>query len=318
MSAPARTRHDLRVLLVEDDEGLAGLFADALHRASYRVTCVTTAEEALAESEYDILVTDEELGSRIRGIDLLELLCARNSPAPFIVISGHHDLDHCRRAMRLGAVDFLAKPFDLSDLVDAVRVAAERITTSSRVGVFARVYPRDEELADRSLRELGAFLMERGLGPAHRTRIASAAAQVLEYLRGEGCFGAAALDAEVDDHHVTMDIAAAVDREHDLPEHRAMIERARALAEDLELRKLPGRRSVSLAFELAPVGFEEDALDLADADYLRPHTIDSLIDVLCSGRCDESHLVPSTMAPTVGRLLSHSRQNAAAEVPQWS
>jgi FixJ family two-component response regulator len=55
------------------------------------------------------------------GLKLQEELHARNIHWPTVLITGHGDIDACRRAFRNGAVDFLTKPVDEQDLIDAIQ-----------------------------------------------------------------------------------------------------------------------------------------------------------------------------------------------------
>ncbi|MCZ4282940.1 response regulator [Kiloniella laminariae] len=59
----------------------------------------------------------------LSGLKLQERLVAANSDWPIIVISGHGDINACRQAFRNGAVDFLSKPIDEQDLIDAIQKA---------------------------------------------------------------------------------------------------------------------------------------------------------------------------------------------------
>lgn len=57
----------------------------------------------------------------ISGLKLQEQLAARGVDWPTVVISGHGDIEACRRAFRNGAMDFLSKPVDEQDLIDAIQ-----------------------------------------------------------------------------------------------------------------------------------------------------------------------------------------------------
>ncbi|WP_240633965.1 response regulator transcription factor [Caulobacter flavus] len=60
---------------------------------------------------------------KMSGLDLQETLAARGVRAPVIVMTGHADVPMTVRAMKAGAVDFLAKPFRDQDMIDAVTAA---------------------------------------------------------------------------------------------------------------------------------------------------------------------------------------------------
>jgi FixJ family two-component response regulator len=59
------------------------------------------------------------------GLKLQELLEAQAIDWPVIIISGHGDIEACRRAFRNGAVDYLSKPVDEQDLIDAIQKAQQ-------------------------------------------------------------------------------------------------------------------------------------------------------------------------------------------------
>jgi len=59
------------------------------------------------------------------GLKLQELLAGQEVDWPVIIISGHGDIEACRRAFRNGAVDYLSKPVDEQDLIDAIQKAQQ-------------------------------------------------------------------------------------------------------------------------------------------------------------------------------------------------
>ncbi len=117
------------VLLAEDDRSLRLILTTALEEAGFAVEAVATRralQERLDHGLGDVLVTDVLMpdGS---GLDLLPEIAARRPDLKTIVISAHSTLSTAIAATRGGAFDYLAKPFDLDSLVDAVqRALAER------------------------------------------------------------------------------------------------------------------------------------------------------------------------------------------------
>ncbi len=126
-----RLRADDRplVLLAEDDRSLRLVLTTALEEAGFAVEAVATRtalQERLGRGLGDVLVTDVLMpdGS---GLDLLPEIAARRPDLKTIVISAHSTLSTAIAATRGGAFDYLAKPFDLDSLIDAVqRALAER------------------------------------------------------------------------------------------------------------------------------------------------------------------------------------------------
>jgi len=107
-----------RILVVDDDHEMCELLRSQLTRRDFDVRTHASAEQALGELaayEIDAVVTDV----RMRGIDGIQL-CARlhqNRPdVPVLVITAFGSLDTAVAAIRAGAYDFLAKPFEVEEL----------------------------------------------------------------------------------------------------------------------------------------------------------------------------------------------------------
>jgi two-component system, NtrC family, nitrogen regulation response regulator NtrX len=112
------------VLLVEDDEAIRDLVEAVLEDEGHRVRCARTGAEALwmaCEQQPDLILTDIWLG-RESGAAFIETY--RQCPgahARVVLLSGMTGL--AEEAARLGAADYLLKPFDLDQLVSAVAMA---------------------------------------------------------------------------------------------------------------------------------------------------------------------------------------------------
>lgn len=108
----------VRTLVVEDEETLRELFARVLHGAGYEVTCVHSASEAiqcLENAEFDIVLGDVHLPDK-SGMELLDEILARLPDMPVILITGNGNVEMARQALEHGAVDFLTKPLQVSEL----------------------------------------------------------------------------------------------------------------------------------------------------------------------------------------------------------
>ena len=141
----------MKILIVEDDEQLRGVIAEAASMDGYRATGVPSAEDAIARLEqetFDILVTDVSLPG-MSGLDLLQQCRLTHPNIVTIVITAHGTIDVAVEAMKRGATDFLVKPFELATLLVAIRVAATRVpktfarrsTDSAAVGIIAESRP---------------------------------------------------------------------------------------------------------------------------------------------------------------------------------
>src|SRR5688572_6505478 len=102
-----------RILVVDDEPGVRAGLGEVLRRGGFAVTPVGTAEEALAvlgRETVDLLVTDLRLPG-LSGLDLLRALRDGGRATPAVVITAHGTIEDAVAAMKLGALDFLTKPF---------------------------------------------------------------------------------------------------------------------------------------------------------------------------------------------------------------
>ena len=114
------------VFVVDDDPSIRESLSLLLSSAGYGVKTFASAKKFL-ESERGIpspacLVLDVKMPG-LSGLDLQKELKSRNSFLPIIFITGHGDIPMSVQAMKKGAVDFLPKPFDDDEILDAVKAA---------------------------------------------------------------------------------------------------------------------------------------------------------------------------------------------------
>jgi two-component system response regulator FlrC len=117
-----------RILVVDDEPGMRAGLAEVLRRAGFQVDLAGAAEEALARLQaggVDLLVTDLRLPG-LSGIDLLRDLRGAGIETPTVVITGHGTIEDAVAAMKLGAIDFLTKPFSPADLLHLATGTLER------------------------------------------------------------------------------------------------------------------------------------------------------------------------------------------------
>jgi two-component system KDP operon response regulator KdpE len=115
---------DAKILIVEDEEQLARMLRSNLIQAGYGVTAAKSGMEALEQiilHEFGVVLLDLGLPD-MDGKDLISQLRAV-SPAPVIVISARESEKEKIAALDLGASDYVAKPFDMGELLARIRVA---------------------------------------------------------------------------------------------------------------------------------------------------------------------------------------------------
>ncbi len=113
------------VFIVDDDPSVRKSTQLMLESVGYRVKTFISAQEFLeADTREDLvcLVLDVRMPG-ISGLQLQEKLISAEIPMPVIFITGHGTIPMSVRAMKSGAVDFLQKPFEEQDLIDAIHKA---------------------------------------------------------------------------------------------------------------------------------------------------------------------------------------------------
>ena len=116
-----------RILVVDDDETIRDTLYELL---SEEHDCQTaqTAEQALARLEvdsYDLVLTDISMPG-LSGLELLGHVRQKYPDTPVIIISGISDEEHAQGLIRLGAFEFLLKPFRLEVVEKSVKRALDR------------------------------------------------------------------------------------------------------------------------------------------------------------------------------------------------
>jgi two-component system response regulator FixJ len=132
---------DSVIYIIDDDEAVRQSLEFLLKTAGLKAQAFESARaffEVLPQVSFGCVITDVRM-PEITGIDLLKKVKEVNPDLPVIVITGHGDIALAVEAMKIGAMDFLEKPFDDDQLLASVRTALDR---------EAEVARRHAELAD--------------------------------------------------------------------------------------------------------------------------------------------------------------------------
>ena len=116
------------VLAVDDESSILRIIAMQLESEGFEVQTASTGEEAieaLTTIDPDIVVLDVVMPG-MTGLDVQRALAKQGLKCPVIFVTGHGDVRTSVQAMRGGAVDFLTKPFELCELLDALERAISR------------------------------------------------------------------------------------------------------------------------------------------------------------------------------------------------
>ncbi len=115
----------LKVLVIDDEEIICRACHLVLCEKGHKVDLCTTGESGLVAAEkgqYDLILLDMKLPD-LDGMEILEIV-GEKMPAPrVIVMTGYSTMANAIQAMKMGAVDYLAKPFTDDELIDAIEQA---------------------------------------------------------------------------------------------------------------------------------------------------------------------------------------------------
>jgi DNA-binding response OmpR family regulator len=120
------------ILLVEDDHSIAQALQLALHKQGYSVNTVGTGKAALLAIETeppDLAILDLGLPD-MDGLAVLRQVRSRNVDLPVLLLTARAGLDDKVAGLDSGADDYLAKPFEMSELFARLRVMERRLTTA--------------------------------------------------------------------------------------------------------------------------------------------------------------------------------------------
>ena len=168
-----------KVYVIDDDEAMRDSLDFLLGAADFDVTLFESAQhflDALPGVDFGCVVSDVRMPG-IDGIELLKRLKADGRPFPVLIMTGHGDVPLAVEAMKLGAVDFLEKPFEDDRLIGMIDIALKQAETGARseaatVDIAARVEslsPRERQVMEGLVAGLSNKLIAREYDISPRT-----------------------------------------------------------------------------------------------------------------------------------------------------
>lgn len=123
----------IRVLIVEDEKPISDLIKLSLSKAGYGCSCAydgTSAANLLESETFDLILLDVMLPG-ISGFELMEYI--RPTGTPVIFITAKNSLDDRVKGLRMGAEDYIVKPFEVMELLARVEVVLRRCQKAEEV-----------------------------------------------------------------------------------------------------------------------------------------------------------------------------------------
>jgi two-component system, LuxR family, response regulator FixJ len=168
-----------KVYVIDDDEAMRDSLNFLLDSADFSVTLFETAVrflEALPGLEFGCVVSDVRMPG-VDGIELLKRMKAGQSSFPIVIMTGHGDIPLAVEAMKLGAVDFLEKPFEDDRLIGMIEAAIRQAEPAARsealthdiAARIATLSPRERQVMDGLIAGLSNKLIARDYDISPRT-----------------------------------------------------------------------------------------------------------------------------------------------------
>ena len=138
----------VKILIAEDEEPIANLIRMNLKKAGYACECAYDGQEAadrMEEGHYDLLLLDIML-PKINGYELMEY--AKSIQLPVIFITAMDSTENKVKGLKMGAEDYLAKPFEIVELLARVEAVLRRC---NKIGRMLHVLDVDIDLSSRTV-----------------------------------------------------------------------------------------------------------------------------------------------------------------------
>ena len=119
-----------KILIIEDEESIRRVLVRILNEEDSNFEIHEASDgkkglESISKDNFDLVLCDIKM-PEIDGIELLQRTRKKNSSLPFIMLTGHGNVETAVESMKLGAYDFISKPPDLNRLITSVRNALEK------------------------------------------------------------------------------------------------------------------------------------------------------------------------------------------------
>ena len=111
-----------KILVVDDEDALRTVLSSELVSEGYDVQTAADGDEAIADlgkHEYDLILLDIKM-HRVNGFEVLKFVKEKHPKTKVVMLTGFADLKNALESKKLGAEDFVSKPYDLVDLLTTI------------------------------------------------------------------------------------------------------------------------------------------------------------------------------------------------------
>ena len=136
-----------KILIIEDEEPIRRVLVRILkdEDSSFEIHEASDGKKGLdliKNDSYDLVLCDIKM-PKVDGIELLQRTRKTNSTIPFIMLTGHGNIETAVESMKLGAYDFISKPPDLNRLINSVRNALEKKELIAENKILRKKFTKD-------------------------------------------------------------------------------------------------------------------------------------------------------------------------------
>jgi signal transduction histidine kinase/FixJ family two-component response regulator len=152
---------EARVLIVDDEKHVREALAELLNDAGFRPSCAKSGQEALekaSKENFDVVLVDVAMPG-MNGLELLEKLKEEHHGLDVIILTAYETVDNAIQALRLGAYDFIRKPFENEEILASIRRCLERRRLRREVEESRKLSRTCEEF--RTMNEILRSIIER-------------------------------------------------------------------------------------------------------------------------------------------------------------
>src|SRR3954469_20765655 len=140
------------ILVIDDEKAIRKTLGEILSFEGFTVDEAADGAEGakkIKENNYDCILCDIKM-PRMDGIEVLQLAHTERPDTPFIVISGHGNIETAVDAVKKGAYDYISKPPDLNRLLITIRNAIDKNSLNKETRTLKRKVRRVEEMTGES------------------------------------------------------------------------------------------------------------------------------------------------------------------------